>query len=332
MGEISIELFGELETFAEIESFERSGKVLKVTDIECIETPKRNLRMREKINNILDCLIEAHRIESSMMPGERLKNKVKPAFFVLALALVVIGGAALLPGSISASSSVGGKELPIYCVKTEEKKIALSFDAAWGNEDTAKILEILKKHDVKVTFFMTGGWVENYPDDVKAILSQGHDLGNHSENHKHMSQISDAEKKEELMKVHNKVKELTGYDMFLFRPPYGDYDNAVVKTAKECGYYTIQWDVDSLDWKDYGVDSIIKTVTRHKHLGNGSIILCHNGAKYTAEALDTMITTLKEAGYELVPISELIIKENYHMDHEGRQIPDETAKTSGETD
>ena len=102
--------------------------------------------------------------------------------------------------------------------------------------------------------------------------------------------------------------------------PYGDYDNAVVKTAKKCGYYTIQWDVDSLDWKDYGVDSIIKTVTQHKALGNGSIILCHNGAKYTAQALDTMITTLKEAGYTFVPLSELIYKDNYYMNHEGRQI------------
>ena len=190
----------------------------------------------------------------------------------------------------------------------------------WGNEDTAKILEILAKQDVKVTFFMTGGWVESYPDDVKAILAAGHDLGNHSENHKNMSQLSDAEKKEELMKVHEKVRELTGYEMFLFRPPYGDYDNAVVNVAKDCGYYTIQWDVDSLDWKDYGVDSIIKTVTEHKHLGNGSIILCHNGAKYTAQALDMLIAKLKNEGYTFVPISELIYKDKYHMNHEGRQV------------
>lgn len=167
---------------------------------------------------------------------------------------------------------------------------------------------------------MTGGWVENYPEDVRAILAAGHDLGNHSENHKNMSQLSNEEKKQELMKVHEKVRELTGYEMFLFRPPYGDYDNAVVKTAKECGYYTIQWDVDSLDWKDYGVDSIVKTVCGHKHLGNGTIILCHNGAKYTAQALDTMITTLKEKGYTFVPVSELIYKDGYHMNHEGRQI------------
>lgn len=192
----------------------------------------------------------------------------------------------------------------------------------WGNEDTQNILDILAKYDIHVTFFMTGGWVESYPDDVKAILAAGHDLGNHSENHKNMSQISDAEKKQELMSVHERVKELTGYEMFLFRPPYGDYDNAVIRVAEECGYYPIQWDVDSLDWKNYGVDSIIQTVCNHKHLGNGSIILCHNGAKYTAEALDTMIQTLLDAGYEFVPLSELIIRENYHMNTEGRQIPD----------
>ena len=198
--------------------------------------------------------------------------------------------------------------------------MALSFDAAWGNEDTAKILEILKKHDVHVTFFMTGGWVESYPDDVKAIYEAGHDLGNHSANHKNMSQLSVEECKQELQEVHDAVKEITGDDMFLFRPPDGDYDKEVITTAREMGYYPIQWDVDSLDWKDYGVSSIVKTVTQHKHLGNGSIILMHNGATYTAEALEQVITGLQEQGYEIVPLSQLIYRDHYHMDHEGRQI------------
>lgn len=250
----------------------------------------------------------------------KLMTGIKYGVFLLTAFALLRGMLVTAGANIMVSSSVDGRELPIYCVDTPEKKIALSFDAAWGNEDTAKILEILQKQDVHVTFFMTGGWVESYPDDVKAILAAGHDLGNHSENHKNMSRLSDAEKKEELMKVHTKVQELTGYEMFLFRPPYGDYDNAVVNVAKDCGYYTIQWDVDSLDWKDYGVDSIIKTVTKHKHLGNGSIILCHNGAKFTAQALDTLIATLKNEGYTFVPISELIYKDNYHMNHEGRQI------------
>ncbi len=245
---------------------------------------------------------------------------LKCGVYALALFAVLRGVLVTVSSGITVSNSVNGRELPIYCVETDEPKIALTFDAAWGNEDTQKILEILKKHDVKVTFFMTGGWVEKYPDDVKAILAAGHDLGNHSEHHKNMSQISDEEKKEEIMKVHEKVQTITGYEMFLFRPPYGDYDNAVVKTAKNCGYYAIQWDVDSLDWKDYGVDSIIKTVTGHQHLDNGSIILCHNGAKYTAQALDDLIITLKEKGYTFVPLSELIYKEKYHMNHEGRQI------------
>ncbi len=218
------------------------------------------------------------------------------------------------------NNTVGERELPIYCVDTTENKVALSFDAAWGAEDTKEILDILKKHDIHVTFFATGGWVESYPDDVKAVLDAGHDLGNHSENHKNMSELSDEDKKEELMSVHRKVKELTGYDMYLFRPPYGDYDNSVINVAKDCGYYAIQWSVDSLDWQNKGVDSIIDTVINHKNLGNGSIILCHNGADYTASALDELITKLEEAGYEIVPVSELIYADNFYLNYEGRQF------------
>lgn len=248
---------------------------------------------------------------------KKLKRKLK----ALALATILILG--LIVGvskTATVSNTVGGKELPIYSVETDEKKVALSFDAAWGNEDTQSILDTLEKYNVKVTFFMTGGWVEKYPEDVEKICAAGHDLGNHSENHKNMSQLADEECQSELMKVHEKVKELTGVEMELFRPPYGDYDNEVIKNAKACGYYTIQWDVDSLDWKDYGVDSIIKTVTEHKNLQNGSIILMHNGAKYTAEALPKVIEKLHSMGYEIVPISELIYRDDYHLDVTGRQI------------
>ena len=252
-----------------------------------------------------------------------LRNQViKSALFLLGVVAFVKCVTPFVPQAVSVSSTINGRELPIYCVETDEKKVALSFDAAWGNEDTQRILEILAKHNIHVTFFATGGWVESYPDDVKAILDAGHDLGNHSENHKNMSQLSNDEKEQEIMKVHDKVKNLTGYEMFLFRPPYGDYDNDVIKTATKCGYYPIQWDVDSLDWKDYGVDSIISTVCTNKHLGNGSIILCHNGAKYTADALDTLITNIKGQGYEIVPVSELIYRDGYHMNAEGRQIKD----------
>lgn len=236
--------------------------------------------------------------------------------------LFLAGSYSIREPAVTASNMQSQKELPVYCVQTDQPKIALSFDAAWGNEDTQKILDLLSAHNVKATFFMTGGWVESYPEDVKKIAAAGHDLGNHSENHKNMSQLSSSQQKEELMSVHEKVKALTGIDMDLFRPPYGDYNSELIRTSKSCGYLPIQWDVDSLDWKDYGVDSILQTVTEHKHLGSGSIILMHNGAKYTAQALEAVITTLQSKGYELVPISQLVYRENYRMDHEGRQIPE----------
>lgn len=251
-----------------------------------------------------------------------MRENIVRKITMLVMAAVLLGGIGFgVSEAVSVSNTVNGRELPIYSVETPEKKVALSFDAAWGNEDTQIILDTLAKYNVHATFFMTGGWVESYPEDVKKIQAAGHDLGNHSENHKNMSQLTDEQCNEELMKVHNKVKELTGVEMNLFRPPYGDYDNHVITNATGCGYYTIQWSVDSLDWKDYGVESIIKTVTQHKELKNGAIILMHNGAKYTHEALPAVIETLQAAGYEIVPISQLIYKENYHLDVTGRQIP-----------
>ncbi len=172
--------------------------------------------------------------------------------------LVIAGSVRFSSRAVQSSSRAGARELPIYCVDTDKKQVGLSFDAAWGNEDTQRILDILGKYKLHATFFMTGGWVKSFPEDVKKIAAAGHDLGNHSENHKNMSQLSKEEKISELMAVHNRVKELTGIEMKLFRPPYGDYDNEVVLTAMECGYYPIQWSVDSLDWKDYGVQDIIE--------------------------------------------------------------------------
>lgn len=135
--------------------------------------------------------------------------------------------------------------LPIYCVDTDKPQVALTFDAAWGNEDTRPLMDILAAHDIKVTFFMTGEWVEKFPEDVKFIADQGHELGNHSENHKNMSQLDKQTIRSELQTVHDRVKSLTGREMTLFRPPYGDYNNSVVETADSMGYYPIQWDVET---------------------------------------------------------------------------------------
>lgn len=252
-----------------------------------------------------------------------LEAFIKTGLFSLSVLVLGILAVRYFSGqveSIAVFQEQSERKLPIYCVDCPDKKVALSFDAAWGAEDTDEILSILKKHDVHVTFFMTGGWVSSYPDMVKKIKEAGHDLGNHSENHKQMSQLSFEDCQKEIQTVHDRVKELTGTDMCLFRPPYGDYNNTLIEAVNSLGYHAIQWDVDSLDWKDYGVDSIINTVVNHKHLGNGSIILCHNGSKYTAKALDALITGLKDKGFELVKISDLIYKENYKMDVEGRQF------------
>lgn len=241
---------------------------------------------------------------------------------ILQNSYIPYNGSGIGGGDITGNCMAGKRALPIYSVDTNSKCVSLSFDAAWGADDTIQILDILDRYNVKVTFFMTGGWVENFPDMVKEIHRRGHDLGNHSENHKHMSKLSASEQREEINKVSQRVKELTGYDMFLFRPPYGDFNTQLINTIYSLNYYPIQWSVDSLDWKDYGVNNIIKRVTTHKALSSGAIILMHNGAKYTAAALESVITTLQSQGYTLIPISELIIRDNFHMDNNGTQLAD----------
>lgn len=251
---------------------------------------------------------------------DKLKFFIKTGIVVLTFLVLAALGIKYIPSAISVTNSADTKKLPIYCVNEDEKKVALSFDAAWGNDDTAQILDILAEYNVKVTFFMTGGWIESFPEDVKAIAAAGHDLGNHSENHKHMSELTKEQCKEEIQKAHDKVKALTGIDMTLFRAPYGDYNNTLLEATEELGYHCIQWDVDSLDWKDYGANCIVDTVLNNSHLGNGSIILMHNGAKFTKDALPDIIKGLQEKGYEIVPISQLIYTKDYYMDHEGRQF------------
>ena len=250
------------------------------------------------------------------------KKETKAALQSLVLFLGLLMAVHLGDTVIAVNSTYGDRELPIYSVQTNEKKIAISFDAAWGAEDFPKIIEILDKHNVKTTFFMTGEWVEKYPDCVKLLVEKGHDLGNHSASHPDMTKLSKEKQREQILKVHNAVKELTGYEMELFRPPYGAYNNEVIRTCYELGYFPIQWNVDSLDWQDLSANEIINKVCHHKALDGGSIILCHNGAKHTAEALDEMLTNLKNQGYEIVPISELILREDFHMDVTGQQISD----------
>lgn len=210
------------------------------------------------------------------------------------------------------------RELPIYSVDTNEKKIAISFDAAWGDQYTNDILDTLDKYNVKTTFFLVEFWAERYPEMVKEIYKRGHEIGNHSANHPKMSQLNQKQIIEELKLTEDKIKEITGYKTFLFRPPFGDYNDRLIKTCEENGYYVIQWDVDSLDWKELGVKHVVDRVT--KNVSNGSIVLFHNNAKYVIEYLPLVLEKLQKDGYKIIPISELIHKGNFYIDSTGRQI------------
>ena len=181
------------------------------------------------------------------MNAERRKKRRNYGIFLLALAVALMGSFQYISSYSSVSGNINGKEMPICSVETKEKKVALTFDAAWGNEDTARILEILKEHEVQATFFMTGGWVEKYPEDVLAIKAAGHDLANHSETHRSMTGLEKEEQRKEIQTVHEKVLELAEVEMRLFRVPYDNYDDSVIRNIEACGYYPIQWSVDTGD-------------------------------------------------------------------------------------
>ncbi|MBO5089722.1 MAG: polysaccharide deacetylase family protein [Clostridia bacterium] len=241
---------------------------------------------------------------------------IKKQHIMLALC-VIITTALIVTGSVSIFANQNRK-LPIYCVKTDKKQVAISFDAAWGNDDTQTLIDILKEYDVPATFFVVGAWVDKYPESVKALHDAGHRIENHSNTHPHMPQLSTEQMKNELESCNNKIKAITGRCPTLLRVPYGDYDNAVLETTEALGMYTIQWDVDSLDWKDHATaDSICKRVT--SKVKNGSIVLFHNDAEHTPEALPNILKCLKDDGYEFVFIEDLIYKENYEIIHDGTQ-------------
>lgn len=209
------------------------------------------------------------------------------------------------------------RSLPIYSVETEEKKIAISFDCAWGVDHTDTLLDTMAKNNVKCTFFAVQFWVEKYPEYAKKIVEAGHELGTHSRTHSYMSKQSTAEIRDELTTSSKAIEKITGQKVVLFRPPYGDYDNEVIDTCLDMKIYPIQWDVDSLDWKNLSAMEIAMRVING--VKPGSIILCHNNGLHTAEALPLIFSTLKNRGYEFVPIGELIYKNNYTIDHNGRQ-------------
>ena len=209
------------------------------------------------------------------------------------------------------------RSLPVYSVERTDKKLSISFDCAWGVEHTDDILKELDRHGVRCTFFAVEFWVEKYPEYAKKIVEQGHELATHSKTHPHMSELSEEKIREELLSSKTVIEQTTGQKVTLFRPPFGDYNNLLIETSLSLGLLPIQWDVDSLAWKNLSATEIALRIINAAD--SGSIILSHNNGLHTAEALPTVFSTLQNRGYEFVPIGELVYKENYVIDPTGKQ-------------
>lgn len=236
----------------------------------------------------------------------------------LALALLTVCYAGPLHQEATAVLAVK-RILPVYSVEREDPVISISFDASWGGDKTMGILDLLDQYNAKATFYLVGIWVDKFPELVKEIHDRGHEIGNHSDTHPHMTQISESQMRKELKDMSDKVEAITGERPKLFRPPYGDYNNQVVTVAREEGYEVVQWSVDSLDWKNRGVDDLIKRAT--SNVTKGDIILFHNDSQYILDALPTVLKSYTDQGFTLIPCGEILLTGDTTIDVQGKQHP-----------
>ncbi len=247
---------------------------------------------------------------------DRIKNRKAAAS---ALALVVL--TAVIFWTTNSPSVVGtaasDRQLPIYCVERDDKAVALSFDAAWGNEDTQQLIDILKKYNVNATFFVVGQWADKYPESVKALSDAGNEVMSHSDDHAHFAQLSPEQIKTNISASNEKIQKITGTEPTLFRCPYGEYNDTVISTVNEMGMSAVQWDVDSLDWKGLSAQEISDRVL--ENVKSGSIVLFHNAAENTPEALPTIIEALLADGYTIVPVSQMLLTGDFTIDNTGMQ-------------
>ena len=254
-----------------------------------------------------------------MLDLRQFKQKYGKIFSALGLvlAVVMIFLAVNSPAIVGASASE--RKLPVYWVQRDDKVVALSFDAAWGNEDTQQLIDILNKYQINTTFFVVGDWVDKYPESVKALADNGNEVMNHSLNHAHFSSLSSDEIVADITACNEKIAAITGVTPTLFRCPYGEYDDHVVSAVTGMGMTAVQWNIDSLDWKGISASEIQKRVL--KNIEPGSIILFHNAAENTPEALPGIIESLLADGYKIVPISQILLTGDYTLDNTGRQCP-----------
>ena len=209
------------------------------------------------------------------------------------------------------------KKLPIYNVDTNEPKIAFTMNCAWNADDIDQILATLSKHNTHITFFMVGDWVDKYPDAVKKISEAGHEIANHSDAHKHVNNLNIEENEKEVKLCSDKIEAITGKKTTLYRGPYGEYNNTVIQAAQNQNHITIQWSLDTLDYKGLTADEMWARLDGK--VKNGDIILSHNGTKHTADSLDKILTNLESNGFKVVTVSDLIYKDNYIIDNNGTQ-------------
>lgn len=214
--------------------------------------------------------------------------------------------------------NASNKKLPIYSVDTEENKLAISFDAAWGADKTSQIMDICDSYNVKATFFLVGFWVEAYPEKVKEIYNRGFEIGLHTNTHPDMTKLSKQEMKEELSTNIELIKNLTNFTPKLFRPPYGYYNNDLIDVCESLNLSCIEWSVDSLDWKGLSASEISGRVLQKSK--KGSIVLFHNNSDNIINGLKMVLESYKNKNMQVVRIGELIYYENYTIDNQGNQI------------
>ena len=216
-------------------------------------------------------------------------------------------------------TATANRLLPIYSVENSKKQIAITFDAAWDDSGLDEIMAVLKKHNALSTVFVVGEWAEKYHDAVKKLSDAGHTIGNHSNKHSHLNKMDATQIEKDVTACNQTIEAITGKKATLYRGPYGEYNNTAVSVINKLGMYYIQWSCDSLDWKpNYTVDMI--TAAALKKAGAGGIMLFHIGIENTAAALERVLATLETEGYTFVTVDQLILKDNYTIDHTGKQI------------
>lgn len=232
-------------------------------------------------------------------------------YFVMFVAAIFAVGIAYAEKQDIAVFTLGNGPTAIYKVETKQKKLALTFDISWGEERAIPILDVLKQKGVKqATFFISAEWGKDHPDIVKRIMDQGYEIGSHGYKHINYSRLTDEEIRAEIQKADNVLQQMTGKKPALIRTPNGDIDKRVLNIADEMKYTIIQWDTDSKDWLNPGVNEIVQNVVKKAHPGD--IILMHasDSCKQTHLALPTIIDNLRQNGYSFASVSGLIADTN----------------------